>query len=147
MARILLCSSAVRIHDSQAHRKMDVTRECVSRIMELKEMLLSFPTGFDLVNAAVICAILESISGEEPSSDITDSRYLKLVTVSSFCPFTVISLLMPLLLLVISMVFSALISTPLDVEALSRRSVKFACSSFSRAKPSKQSGNWRLFCL
>ena len=36
-------------------------------------MLLSFPTGFNLVNAAVVCAILESISGLEPSSDTTDS--------------------------------------------------------------------------
>ena len=32
----------------------------------------------------------------EPSSVITEPRYLKLVTVSSFCPFTLISVLMPL---------------------------------------------------
>ena len=56
-------------------------RERISRILELREMLLSFPTGFDLVNAAVVCAILESISGFEPSSVITEPRYLKLVTV------------------------------------------------------------------
>ena len=31
-----------------------------------------------LVNAAVVCAILESISGLEPSSVITEPRYLKL---------------------------------------------------------------------
>ena len=30
--------------------------------------------------------ILESISGLEPSSGITEPRYLKLVTASSFCP-------------------------------------------------------------
>ena len=63
MARILICSSAVRVHDSQAYRKTDVTRECISRIVELREILLSFQTGFSLVNAAVVCAILESISG------------------------------------------------------------------------------------
>ena len=35
----------------------------ISRILELREILLSFQTGFNLVNAAVVCAILESISG------------------------------------------------------------------------------------
>ena len=91
MACILLWSSAVRVHDSQAYRKMDVTREHISCILELREILLSFETGVSLVNAAVFCAILESISGLEPSSVITEPRYLKLVTVSSFCPFTLIS--------------------------------------------------------
>ena len=69
MTRILLCSSAVRVHDSQAYRKMDVTREHNSRILELTEMLLSFQTCFNLVNAAVVCAILESISDLEPLPD------------------------------------------------------------------------------
>ena len=84
----------------------------INRILELREMLLSFQTGFNLVNAAVACAILESISGFEPSSVITEPRYLKLVTVSSFCPFTLISVLMPLVLIVNSLVFAALISLP-----------------------------------
>ena len=84
---------------------MVVTRDRISRILELREILLSIQTGFSFVNAAVVCAILESISGFEPSSAITEPRYLKLVTVSSFCPFTVISVLMPLVLLVISLVF------------------------------------------
>ena len=92
--------------------KMDVTRERIGRILEMREILLSFQTGFNLVNAAVVCAILESISGLEPLSIITQSRYLKLVTFSSFCPFTLISVLMPLVLFVISLVFSALISMP-----------------------------------
>ena len=65
------------------HRKTDVTRERIGRILELKEILLSFQTGFNLVSAAVVCA--------EP-------RYLKLVTVSSFCPFILISVLMTLVL-------------------------------------------------
>ena len=51
MACVLLRSSAVRVHDSQAYRKMDVTRERISRILELREMLLSFKTGFNPVNA------------------------------------------------------------------------------------------------
>ena len=65
MANILLWSSAVRVHDLQAYRNMDVTRERISCILELREILLSFQTGFNLVNADV-CAILESISGLEP---------------------------------------------------------------------------------
>ena len=73
----------MRVHDSQAYRKMEVTREHISCILELKEILLSFQTGFSLVSAAVVCAILESISGFEPSSVIIEPRYLKLVTVSS----------------------------------------------------------------
>ena len=80
----------MRVHDSQAYRKMDVTRERISRILELREIRLSIQTGFSLVNAAVVCVILESISGLEPSSVVTEPRYLKLVTVSSFCPFTLI---------------------------------------------------------
>ena len=102
----------MRVHDSQAYRKMDVTRERISRILELREILLSIQSGFSLVSAAVACAILESISGLEPSSVIAEPRYLKLVTVSSFCPFTLISVLMPLVLFVISLVFSALMSMP-----------------------------------
>ena len=77
---------------------MDVTRERISRILELREILLSFQSGFNLVNAAVVCAILESFSGLGPSSVKTEPRYLKLVAVSSFCPLTLISLLMPLVL-------------------------------------------------
>ena len=53
MTRILLWSSAVRVRDSQAYKKMDVTRERISRILDLREILLSFQTGFSLVNAAV----------------------------------------------------------------------------------------------
>ena len=73
---------------------------------------LSIQTGFSLVNAAVVCAILDRISGLEPSSVITEPRYLKLVAVSSLCPFTLIYVLMPLILFVISLVFTALISLP-----------------------------------
>ena len=71
----------MRVYDSQAYRKMDVTRERISRILELREILLSFQTGFKFVIAAVACAILESISGLKPSSVVTEPRYLKLVTV------------------------------------------------------------------
>ena len=74
MACILLWNSPVRVRDSQAYRKMDVTRERISRILELREILLSIQTGINLVNAAVVCAILESISGLEPPSVITEPK-------------------------------------------------------------------------
>ena len=60
---------------------MDVTRERISRILEPRKILLSFQTGFNLVSTAVVCAVLESISGLEPSSVITEPRYLKLLSI------------------------------------------------------------------
>ena len=68
------------------------------------------PSWFQPYHCYFVCAILESISGLEPSSVVIEPRYLKLVTVLSFCPFILISVLMPLVWLVISLVFSALIS-------------------------------------
>ena len=73
----------------------DVTRERISCILEVREILLLFWTGFNLVNAAIVCAILESISGLELSSVITDPRYLKLLTVSHLCPLTLIYVFIP----------------------------------------------------
>ena len=72
-------------------------------------------------------------------SDSLEHRCLKLVIVSKFCPFTLISLWMPLVLFVISFVFSPLIYMPWVVEALWRRSTIFAGSSSSHAKPSVSS--------
>ena len=65
VARILICSSAVTVQESEAYSNMNVTMERLSRILELREILLSNQTGFSCVNAAVVCAILESISGLE----------------------------------------------------------------------------------
>ena len=70
-----------RVHDSQAYRKTDVTREHISRILELREILLSFKTGFSLVNAAVVCTIQESVSVLKLSPVITEPRHFKYVTV------------------------------------------------------------------
>ena len=50
--------------------------------LEAEKIVLSIQTSFSLANATVVCAILESISGLEPLSVITEPRYLKLVTVS-----------------------------------------------------------------
>ena len=81
---------------AMGYPRFDRRPKDISRILELTEMLLSFQTGFSLVNAVVVCAILKSISGLAPSSVINEHRYFKLVTVTSFCPFTSISVLMPL---------------------------------------------------
>ena len=67
---------------------------------------------YEMRNAAVLCAILKSTSGWELSSVTTERRHLKLVTVSSVCPFTLTSVLMTLVLFVISLVFLARISMP-----------------------------------
>ena len=100
--------------------------------------------GFSFVRAAVACAILERTSGLEPSSETTAPRYLKLVTVPNYCPFTFISLWMPLALFVISLVFSALISILYLVQVLSRRSTRASSSCSSSARASMSSANRRL---
>ena len=78
-------------------------REHISCTLDLREI--------NPVYAVVVCGIQESISGLEPLSVTTELRYLKLVTVSSICPFTFISVFMPLVLFVI-MIFSVLTSMP-----------------------------------
>ena len=102
MTCILLCGCTVRVHDSQAYRKMAVTRERIIRVLELREILQSSQTGFKLCQ----CCRCLCYPGEYPRletlvNDITAARYLKLVTVSSFCPFTLISVLMSLVFFVI----------------------------------------------
>ena len=65
MACILLWSSAVRVHDSQAYRKMDVTRERISRILELREILLSiqYTNNKQVKNSNEIIFITEFCTG------------------------------------------------------------------------------------
>ena len=91
-ACVLFSNSAVTVHDSQAYRNMEMTRERTSLTFDPRDMLLSLQMCFSSVRAAVASAILEKFSGLEPSSETTAPRYLKLVTVPSFCPFTFISL-------------------------------------------------------
>ena len=86
------------------------------------------------------CAILERISGLEPSSETTAPRYLKLVTVPSF--FHLFSLWMPMALFVISLVFLALISILYIVQVLSRLFTRASRSCSSSA--SMSSANYRL---
>ena len=77
MACILLWSSAVGVHGSQAYSKMDMTKGAHQSYLETERNILSFQTSLNLANAAVFFPILESISGLEPSSVITEPRYLR----------------------------------------------------------------------
>ena len=92
-------NSAVKVHDSQAYKNMEMARERTSFTFDPRDTLLFVQMGCSFVRAVVACAILERISGLEPSSETTAPRYLKLVTLLNFCPFTFISLWMPLALL------------------------------------------------
>ena len=119
---------------SMIHRHTEMTRERISFTLDPRDML-SLQMGFSFVRAAVACSILERTSGLEPSSETTAPRYLKLVTLPNFCPFTFSSLCMPLALFVMSLVFSALISILYLVQVLSRLSTRASssCSSSARA--------------
>ena len=124
---------------------MEVTRERISFTFDPRDMLLSLQISF--VRAVVACAILERTSGLEPSSETTAPRYLKLVTMPNFCPFTFISLWMPLALFVISLVFSALISIFYLMQVLSRLSTMASSSCSSSARASMSSANRRLVII
>ena len=90
---ILLCSSAVRVQLSHSYRKVDKMSVRISLALGAREMFLSLHICFSLERAAVVWAILESVSGLDPSLEMIDPRYLKLFfTSSSFWPFILISL-------------------------------------------------------
>ena len=121
-----------------------MTRERTSFTYDPRDMLLSLQMCFRFVRAAVACAILERISGLESSSETTAPRYLKLGTVPSYCPFTYISLWIPLALFVISLVFSALFAILYLVQVLSSLSTRASSSCSSSARASMSSVNRRL---
>ena len=134
-------------HDNSPNNKhgnMEMTRESISFTFYPRDMLLSLQMGFSFVRAAVACAILETTSGLEPSSETTAPCYLKLVTVPNTCLFTSISLWMTLALFVISLVFFALISILYRVQVLSRLSTRASSSCSSSARASMSSANRRL---
>ena len=141
------CVSLALLSRSITHRRteyMDITRERISCTFASRDMLLSLHISLGFVRNAVACAILERASGYEPASESVAPRYLKLVTVRSFCPLTLISLWMPLALFVISFVFSAFIYISHLVQVLSRFVTRASCSCSSSAKASMSSVNRRL---
>ena len=123
---------------------MEMARECISLILELMAMFLSFQMTFSLVTAAVVWAILDRTSGLDPSSDTIAPRYLKLRTVSSFLLSMIMSALMPLVLFVINWVFSALICIPYAVEASSRWFTNLTSSCSCPARPSMSSAKHKF---
>ena len=141
MACILLSVSAVSVQDSQAYMNVDMIREHISLIFELSAIFLSFQMVLSFASAAVAWAILARISGLDPSSAMIAPRYLNLLTQSSFSPLALMSVLKPLVLLAISLVFSALMCMLMAVEVLSRRSTKSASSSSLPARPSMSLAN------
>ena len=62
-ACVLFSYSTVKVHDSQAYRNIEMTRERISFTFDPKDMLLSIHMGFSFVRAA------GKISGLEPSSE------------------------------------------------------------------------------
>ena len=84
----------------------------ISLTLEVSEMFLSRHMIFSLERAAFVWAILERISGFDPSLEVVVPRYLKFSTASSLSPFILISLWMPFGLFVITFVLSGPISIP-----------------------------------
>ena len=83
----------------------------MSLFLLLSLMFLSIQIGFSLAIAITlsVCAALASTSGLDPYLLIMTTRYLNCVTCSSFCPPTIILVWVESVLLVVSLVFSALI--------------------------------------
>ena len=69
------------IHKYTGRWMMDVTRENISHILDLTKISCHSKLVSNLADAVVVCAILEGISGLEPSLVITEPRYLKLVAI------------------------------------------------------------------
>ena len=101
--------------------------------LDQSEMFLSLHMIFSLERAAVVWAILERISGFDPSLEIIAPRYLKFSTSSSLWPFILISLWKPFGLFVITFVLSGPISILYLVVVLSRWSIRTPVFSSSSA--------------
>ena len=82
----------------------------ISLTLVASETFLSLHMIFSLERAAVVWAILERISGFDPSLEMIAPRYLKFSTSSSLWPFILISLWKPFGLFVITFVLSEPIS-------------------------------------
>ena len=78
---------------------MEMTRERISFAFDQRDMLLSLQTGLSVVRAAVAWQSLRQ------SQIFSHDMKQLLITVPRFCPFTLISLWMPLGLFFISLIF------------------------------------------
>ena len=116
----------------------------ISLTLGASQMFLSLHMIFSLERAAVVWAILEGISGFDPSLEMIAPRYLKFSTSSSLLPFILISLWKPFGLFVITFVLSGLISILYLVMVLSRRSIRTPGSFSSSAFTTMSSAKWKL---
>ena len=116
----------------------------ISLTLEASEMFLSRHMIFSLERAAVVWAILERISGFDPSLEMIAPRYLKFSPLSSLWPFILISLWKPFGLFVITFVLSGPISILYLVVVLSRRSIRTPASSSSSAFTTMSSAKRKL---
>ena len=116
----------------------------ISLTLEASEMFLSLHM-ISLERAAVVWAILERISGFDPSLEMIAPRYLKFSISSSLGPFILISLWKPFGLFVITFVFfSGTISILYLVVVVSRLSTRTPASSSSSAFTTMQSAKRKL---
>ena len=106
-------------------------------------MFLSFHKTSSLERAAVVWAILERISGFDPSLEMIAQMY-KFFTSSSLGPFILISLWKSFGLFVISFVSSGPISILYLVAVVSRRSTRTPASSSSSAFTTMSSAKRKL---
>ena len=110
-------------------------------------MFLSLHMIFSLERAAVVWAILERISGFDPSLEMIAPRYLKFSTSSSLWPFILISLWKPFGLFVITFVLSGPISILYLMVVLSRRPIRTPASSSSFAFMTVSSAKRKLVMI
>ena len=101
--------------------------------LEASEMFLSLHMIFSLERAAVVLAILERISGLDPSLEMIAPRHLKFSTSSCLWPFILIPLWKPFGLFVITFVLSGPISILYLLMVVSRWSTRTPASSSSSA--------------
>ena len=85
----------------------ETDRMHMSLIFELRATYLSFPKVLGLASASVLCAILDSTLGLEPAWSATTAKG---PTSPNRPPLTQMSILMTSVLLVVSLVFSGVIS-------------------------------------
>ena len=109
---------------------MEMTKEHISFTFDPRDILISLQMSLSFVKAAVAFAVLERISGLEPSSETTAPWYL--------------NALLFLALFVISLVFSALISILYLVKVLWTLSTRASSSCSSSAEASMSSANRRF---
>ena len=81
----LFSNSVVKVHDSEAYRNMDMTRERITFIFDSRDI------GFSFVRAAVASSILHRTFGFESLPEKMSPRFLKTAIFPNCCHLTLIS--------------------------------------------------------